>query len=73
MVHSGRNYALFCILTLQAFGLLAQAIELYGTRTHLYRCLLLGDWVGVNGEGQVFVTDREVWSATWVNGEWLHN
>lgn len=74
MVNAGRNYALFAILTLKAFGLLDQAIALYGTKAHMYRCFLLGETVSFDCNGQLFVTDREVWSATWQvgAGDWQH-
>jgi hypothetical protein len=75
MVNAGRNYALFSILTLQAFGALEAAVELYGTRTHLYRCLLLGDTVYFNYLGQLCITDRETWGASWLPAlnRWRHN
>jgi hypothetical protein len=65
-------YALYVILMLQEFGMLGRVIELYGTRTHFYRCLLLGDWVSFH-EGKLYVTDRECWSATWNGFGWDHN
>lgn len=73
LARSSRNRALFVVLTLQAFGMLERVIELYGTKAHFYRCLLLGDWVAFNSEGQLYVTDCEVWEAKWVNGDWVHN
>lgn len=71
-MYRGRNHALFCILTLKAFDLLDQAVALYGTRTHLYRCLLLGDVVFFH-LGLLYVSDRETWDARWVAGAWVHN
>lgn len=73
MPNRGRSYALLSILTLQAFGLTQQAVALYGTRTYMYRCMLLGDCVYFNCAGELVITDRETWDARWVNGVWVHN
>ena len=69
--NSGRNVALWSILTLQAFGALHAALALYGTRTHLYRCLLLGDSVYFDSKGRLNISDRETWDAHWSGAEWV--
>jgi hypothetical protein len=68
--HTRSYAALNALLTLKAFGAYNAAVALYGTPTHLMRCLLLGDQVGFR-RGTMWVWEPGVWEAKWVSGAWV--
>lgn len=66
-----RTSAVWILTTLHAFGAFLAAVELYGTRIHLYRCLLLGDSMWWDSNGRLCIGDSETWDAYWNGIEWV--
>ncbi len=62
---------LYSVLLLQSFGAYAATVAMYGGQAALFKRLLLGHYVGVH-MGTLYITDREVWEAEWVNNAWVH-